>query len=87
MAQERIVDALWLNPPEPLELTLAAIEQLPPGDRVRLLIHREPQMLYSILDEWGFAHQTTGQEDGTYEILIWQEGTVSGEPINDQTSQ
>jgi TusA-related sulfurtransferase len=71
MVEERTLDALWLEPPEPLELTLEAIEKLLPGERLRLLIHREPQMLYPILQEWGFAYQTTGREDGTYEILIW----------------
>lgn len=71
MPQERILDALWLEPPEPLELTLEAIEKLLPGERLRLLIHREPQMLYPILQEWGFTHKTTSCEDGTYEILIW----------------
>ncbi len=71
MAQERIVDALWLEPPEPLELTLEALETLLPGERLRLLIHRKPQMLFPILQEWGFAYQTIDREDGSYEILIW----------------
>lgn len=71
MAETRIVDARWLEPPEPLELTLDAIETLQPGDRLQLLIHRDPKMLYPILQEWGFACQTTNREDGTYEVLIW----------------
>lgn len=72
MTQERILDALWLEPPEPLELTLAAIETLLPGERLRLLIHREPKMLYPILQEWGFAYQRIARENGSYEILIWR---------------
>ncbi|MDP1896444.1 MAG: DUF2249 domain-containing protein [Sulfurimicrobium sp.] len=75
MTHERIIDALWLDPPEPLELALEAIEKLPPGECLRLLIHREPKMLYSILQEWGFVHQTINREDGTYEILIWHKDT------------
>ena len=71
MTQEHLLDALWLEPPEPLELTLEAIEKLPPGERLRLLIHREPRMLFPILQEWGFAYQKMDRGDGTYEILIW----------------
>jgi TusA-related sulfurtransferase len=71
MSQERILDALGLEPPEPLELTLEAIEKMSPGERLRLLIHRKPQMLFPILQEWGFDFQITDREDGTYEILIW----------------
>ncbi len=78
MMQERILDALWLEPPEPLELTLDALEKLLPGERLRLLIHREPQMLYPILQEWGFSYQTIGREDGTYEILIWHKDASPG---------
>ena len=43
---ERIVDARWLEPPEPFELTLAALEVLEPGEHLRLLIHREPLLLF-----------------------------------------
>ena len=69
--QERIIDARWLEPPEPMELTLAALEVLQPGENIRLLIHREPYMLFNILKEWGYGYQTQSCDDGTYEILIW----------------
>lgn len=83
MTKEHILDALWLEPPEPLELTLEAIEKLLPGERLRLLIHREPKMLYPILQEWGFAYQKTSREDGTYEILIWHRD-ASPEGVRDE---
>ena len=73
---ERLIDARWLEPPEPMELTLAAINVLAPGERLRLLIHRTPHLLFPILDEWGFAHQTNSHDDGTYEILIWRKEQV-----------
>jgi len=69
---ERLVDARWLEPPEPFELTLAALETLPPGDELRLLIHREPHMLFPILQEWGYDYRVHAGDDGTYEIMIWQ---------------
>jgi hypothetical protein len=71
--QERIVDARWLEPPEPMELTLAAIGILQQDECLRLLIHRMPHLLFPILDEWGYSHQTSSNDDGTHEILIWRE--------------
>lgn len=76
--QEHLVDARWLEPPEPMELTLAALAVLEPGDRVRLLIHREPWLLFQVLKEWDYAHSMLVCDDGTYEVLIWRK---------DQTSQ
>ena len=76
---ERIVDARWLAPPEPMELTLAALEVLGDGEQLRLLIHREPLMLYQILEGWSYGYQTHACDDGSYEILIWYKGkTVPG---------
>lgn len=69
---ERLVDARWLEPPEPMELTLAALEVLEPGERVRLLIHREPYLLFQILEEWGYRYSMRADDDGSYEVLIWQ---------------
>jgi hypothetical protein len=79
--QERIIDARWLEPPEPMELTLAAIDNLAQDERLRLLIHRTPHMLFPILHEWGYSYQTSSSNDGTYEILIWrkEQATSSGD--------
>ena len=84
MVQERVLNALWLEPPEPLELALEALEKLLPGERLRLLIHRKPQMLFPILQEWGFAHQIIDREDGSYEILIWHKTPDSGNTTNNE---
>lgn len=69
---DRIVDARWLEPPEPMELALEALDHLAPGQRLRLLIHRTPYLLYPILQEWGFSHQTRSTDDGTFEVMIWR---------------
>jgi hypothetical protein len=76
---ERIVDARWLAPPEPLELTIAALEALGAGEQLRLLIHREPHMLFAILEEWGYGYRTQAKDDGSYEILIWYKGQVGSD--------
>ena len=78
---EQIIDARWLEPPEPMELTLDALGSLVHNGRLRLLIHRMPHMLFPILQEWGYSYQTNSNDDGTYEILIWQKEPA--EPNND----
>lgn len=74
---ERIIDARWLAPPEPMELTLAALEVLGPDERLRLLIHREPYMLFNILEEWDYDYLTQANDDGSYDILIWYKGRLT----------
>lgn len=70
MKQEIVVDARWLDPPEPLEKALAALDGLRPGQHVRFLLHREPFPLYGILENMGFTHRTHMLKDGSFEILI-----------------
>lgn len=72
MSTELIVDARGLAPPEPMEKALAALTQLERGARLRLLIHREPMPLYRILQNNGYRWRTLPQDDGTYEITIWE---------------
>ena len=76
---ERILDARGLEPPEPMELTLDAIDKLAPDEQLLLLIHREPYMLYPILREWGFDHRTLLNDDGTFEVHIRRKGQTAGE--------
>lgn len=71
--EEVLIDARGLAPPEPLELTIAGLEKLLPAQKLRLLIHRDPTMLYSILRDWGYSWQTEAWNDGTFDILIWLE--------------
>jgi hypothetical protein len=67
---ERLIDARLLAPPEPMELTLAALDELPPEGEIVLLLYREPFPLYTILRNNGFTHQTRLGADGTFEIRI-----------------
>ncbi len=69
-AGEVLIDARWLEPPEPLEKVLQALARLRPGQSIRLLLHREPVPLYALLAERGYRHDTRMQADGSYVILI-----------------
>lgn len=64
------IDARDLEPPEPLERALAAVALLRPGQRVRLLLHREPFPLYPILDDMGCVHHTEPLPGGEFLIHI-----------------
>jgi len=66
------IDVCGLEPPEPLERVLEGLTRLAAGQRLRVLIPREPHPLYSILERNGYLHETTCREDYLYEILIWQ---------------
>lgn len=69
-ADEILVDARWLEPPQPMEMVLHALSLLRPGQHIRLLLHREPFPLYAHLDSRDYRHDATAQTDGSYVILI-----------------
>ncbi|MHB1213555.1 MAG: DUF2249 domain-containing protein [Thiobacillus sp.] len=68
--EEILVDARWLEPPEPMEKVLQTLDLLRPGQSIRLLLHREPFPLYPLLAERGYRHATRMEADGSYVILI-----------------
>ncbi len=67
---EIVVDGRGLEPPEPMQLVLAALDVLQPGQRVRFLIHRQPYPLYDLLRRHQYRYETTTVTDGDFEILI-----------------
>ena len=74
-ANEILVDARGLEPPEPMEKVMQVLALLRPGQSIRMLLHREPFPLYAILAERGYRHDTRMQADGSYVILIRQADT------------
>lgn len=75
MSQTRVVktiDGRGLEPPEPFELTMAALAASGPAEDVLLLLPREPYPLYQALERNGYSRQTRRASDGTVEILIWR---------------
>jgi len=69
---EMLLDARDMEPPEPMERALEALDALLPGQRLRLLLPREPYPLYGILDRNGYRHRTEPQPDGHFAVLIWR---------------
>lgn len=72
MPEPRVIDGRGMEPPEPLELALAALAALAPGEELVMLLNCEPLPLYAILDGRGFSHRAERRADGTNEIHIKQ---------------
>ena len=65
------LDVRGMEPPEPLEKVLDALDSLAPGERLCMLIEREPRPLYRILLDNGYAYRTDGGCGLPYQVTIW----------------
>lgn len=65
-----VVDARYMEPPEPFTATLEMLDTLKAGEKMLLLLFREPHPLYNVLRQNGHAYETELLPDGTFEILI-----------------
>lgn len=65
-----VIDGRELQPPEPMERTLEALDTLAEGDDVLLLLYCQPHPLFNILRNSGYAWSEEVQTDGTREIRI-----------------
>ncbi len=69
---ETLLDVRDLEPPEPLEQALEALSVLPEGERLRVLLRREPFPLYGILQRENYRYETEFTPDGDCAVLIWR---------------
>lgn len=67
------LDVRGMHPPEPMERVLEALDVLQPGERLRMLIDREPRPLFRILFNNGYQYSTLLRPDFLYEIMIWKQ--------------
>lgn len=74
MSGERVLDVRGLEPPEPLERALDAVDTLQPGEWVRMIHSREPCLLYPLLEKRGFQYLAEAKSEDLHEILIWRKG-------------
>jgi uncharacterized protein (DUF2249 family) len=65
-----VIDGRELQPPEPLEKALAALDGLPVGGELLLLLYCQPHPLFNVLRNNGFSWQENIAADGTHEIRI-----------------
>jgi tRNA 2-thiouridine synthesizing protein A len=69
---DRVLDARFMEPPGPFVRTLEILDELLPGQRLQLLLYREPHPLFRTLAQSGHVYTSQLQPDGTFEILIWK---------------
>ena len=67
---ERVIDGREMQPPEPLERALEALDTLAEGDELLLLLYCQPHPLFAILSKNGYAWCDELRADGTREIRI-----------------
>jgi uncharacterized protein (DUF2249 family) len=65
-----VIDGRELQPPEPLELTLMALDTLPEGEELLVLLYCQPHPLFDILRRNGYVWREDIMADGTHEIRI-----------------
>jgi uncharacterized protein (DUF2249 family) len=80
MTDELPLDVRGLEPPEPLERVLEAAGRLKPGQRLRMIHHREPCLLYPLLAKRGFDHRVVLLSEDRCEVLIWRSGDDGAAP-------
>lgn len=68
----QVLDVSGLEPPEPRDRIVAALERLVPGQFLRVLHRREPLLLYPLLQEKGYTWHTQAGDTTTFEIIIWR---------------
>lgn len=79
MRREHVLDVTDLERPGPLQAVLAAVDSLPDGDYLRLLIKREPVLLYPLLQLQGFEYETKLLPSDIYQVLIWHRGDIEAQ--------
>lgn len=67
---KKTVDARGLEPPQPFELVMDALADLPKGESLLLLLDRMPHPLFRILDRDGYKYESRIRDDGVVEIDI-----------------
>ena len=65
------LDVSALEPCEPLERTLQAIEDLNPGDYLHVIHRREPKLLFPLLEKRGVGWHCREGGPAGYEVFIW----------------
>ncbi|MEK7877377.1 MAG: DUF2249 domain-containing protein [Pseudomonadota bacterium] len=70
-AAARVVDARGLEPPEPMVRVLTALDELPRGELLLMLIPIEPRPLFRVLERNQFAYRCELKPEGHFEVTIW----------------
>ena len=72
MVREEVLDVRNLEPPEPFERVMDALDHLGLDDRLKVVIDRRPVPLFRALERNGFAYREATGKDSLLEITIWR---------------
>ena len=64
------IDARDMQPPEPFNAVMDKLDDLGPGDVIRLLLHIEPMPLFRVLERNGYTYTCERAADGLVTVLI-----------------
>ncbi|CAB1369652.1 DUF2249 domain-containing protein [Denitratisoma oestradiolicum] len=64
------IDGRDMQPPEPLELALEALDSMAGSDKLVLILNCQPKPLYQILQRNGYVWEENWRADGSNEIHI-----------------
>jgi len=64
------LDVRGLQPPEPLERVLEALDRIGADDRIVVKFDRRPTPLYRILERNGCVHEEAQLDDAVFEVTI-----------------
>ena len=74
MPEEILLDVRDLEPPEPFERATETLRVMRHGQYLKLVIPRQPRMLYPWLHEQGYRELTIEVREDLFEIYIWHTG-------------
>jgi len=74
-----MLDAVDMEPPEPLVRAQELAHDLGAGDYLRLQHRREPFLLYDNLKQQGFSYITCTGSEVAYVVFIWREADVEAQ--------
>lgn len=72
MDKEIVLDVHELQPPEPMQQALDALDKLMAGQYLKLIHRMQPFPLYEILSENGFRYKVTTGTISAFDIYIWR---------------
>ena len=76
----RTLDARGWDPPEPIVRVLEALNGLPRGSKIVMLLDCEPRPLFRILKLQGFEYRCGPAPEGYFEVAIWRAAGGSAAP-------
>lgn len=71
MAKEIVLDVHDLQPPEPMEKAIDALDKLATGEYLKMVHRMQPFPLFNILTENNFKYKVKPGEKG-FDIFIWK---------------